>query len=479
MPLTIDRKSTNMILKEVLRMYHWTLQKACVVSVLIALIVIPLNGSTAVRAAELVPVGVAKVDITPETPVRMYGYASRTTESEGIASRLKASALVIGGDQGEGPAILLAVDCGAVPADLREEVLRRVQAKVPLKPERFMLSNSHNHSGPNLKGMDSIEGEQLEHLEQYAELLTNRLEGVVLEALASRKPGSLAWATGTVGFAANRRVLKDGKWSGFGAVPDAPVDHTLPVMRVTDADGSLRAVVINYACHCTTLRGDFKQLHGDWAACAQEYIEANHPGAVALVTIGCGADSDPCPHSTVELCEQHGKALSDEVRRVLEGEFQPIEPNLKAQSVVLQIPYQTPPSIEELEARSNRSWQLESLLELLRKGEKPPTTRTFQIATWVFGDDLAMVFLSDEVVVDYALRLKRELDADRLWITAYANDVSSYIVSKRLLDEGGYEVRNSVSTAVTYGRPEQLQPAMEDRIIDQVRAMLPEGYGRR
>ena len=69
-------------------------------------------------AAEPVPVGVAKVDITPETPVRMYGYASRTTESEGVAGRLHAAALAIGSDSGEGPAVLLTVDCGAVPVEI-------------------------------------------------------------------------------------------------------------------------------------------------------------------------------------------------------------------------------------------------------------------------------------------------------------------------------------------------------------------------
>ena len=87
-----------------------------------------------------------------------------------------------------------------------------------------------------------------------------------------------------------------------------------------------------------------------------------------------------------------------------------------------------------------------------------------------------MVFLSDEVVVDYALRMKRELDGSRLWITAYTNDVSTYIVSGRLIEEGGYEVRNSLSNAITYGQPDQLEPPMEDRIVHRVRDLLPEGF---
>ena len=44
----------------------------------------------------LVPVGVAVVDVTPAYPIRLMGYGSRKTESEGVASPLKVRALAIG-----------------------------------------------------------------------------------------------------------------------------------------------------------------------------------------------------------------------------------------------------------------------------------------------------------------------------------------------------------------------------------------------
>ena len=46
----------------------------------------------------MVPVGTAVVDVTPSYPIRLMGYGSRKTESEGIASPLKVRALAIGGD---------------------------------------------------------------------------------------------------------------------------------------------------------------------------------------------------------------------------------------------------------------------------------------------------------------------------------------------------------------------------------------------
>ena len=80
---------------------------------------------------EQVPVGVAVVDITPDYPIRMVGYESRKTESEGIASRLKARALAIGGDDDAegGPAVLVAVDNCAVGAKVTEEVAARLKKR--------------------------------------------------------------------------------------------------------------------------------------------------------------------------------------------------------------------------------------------------------------------------------------------------------------------------------------------------------------
>ena len=45
-----------------------------------------------------------------------------------------------------------------------------------------------------------------------------------------------------------------------------------------------------------------------------------------------------------------------------------------------------------------------------------------------------------EVVVDYSLRLKRELGKNHsVWVAGYSNDVMGYIPSLCVLDEGGYE----------------------------------------
>jgi putative membrane-bound dehydrogenase-like protein len=84
-----------------------------------------------------------------------------------------------------------------------------------------------------------------------------------------------------------------------------------------------------------------------------------------------------------------------------------------------------------------------------------------------------MVFLGGEVVVDYAIRFKMDFDASRLWITAYANDVSSYIPSRRVLREGGYEADDSMWL---YARPNRFNKDTEDLISDSVMKLLPRWF---
>src|SRR5205823_5512369 len=106
------------------------------------------------------------------------------------------------------------------------------------------------------------------------------------EALKKMSPARLSFARGQASFAANRRVFRR-TGVNFGVNPDGPVDLEVPVLRVDDSDGKVRAIVFGYACHGTTLGGDYYRIDGDWAGYAQEYLERAHPGATAHFLIGC------------------------------------------------------------------------------------------------------------------------------------------------------------------------------------------------
>ena len=144
------------------------------------------------------------------------------------------------------------------------------------------------------------------------------------------------------------------------------------------------------------------------------------------------------------------------------------------------LPLAALPSREEWQARAKKDEPggllAREILRRLDRGERIAETTAFPIQVWAFGSDLAMVFLGGEVVADYGLRLKRELDGSRLWVNAYSNDVPFYVASRRMIPEGGYEVDRSM---VYYGQPARLGDGTEDLIVRTVRELVPASFRRR
>ena len=421
-------------------------------------------------------VGVAQVDITPDYPVRLNGYGGRRLEFEGVEQRIRAKAIAIGSDA-ERPFILITVDNCGVPEWIRTELVRRL-ARRSVTSVRFAICSSHTHSAPMLNGvLPTIFGipippEHQRNIDRYTTEFTDKLEQLTLAALSDRKLASLAWAKGEVKFAGNRRKPTPTGYQN-AQNPDGPVDHELPLLRVTSPDGKLRAVLANYACHCTT--SGLNKVHADWAGSAQLAIEKAHPGVIALTAIGCGADQNPYPRGNYELADKHGQSLADEVARILkEGKFTELRGPLTGMTKNIELPFDKLPTRAEWEAAAKKpgadGLRAQFALAKLDKGEVIPDRLPYLVQVWSFGSDLAMGFLPGEVVVDYGLRIKREFDGARVWVNGYSNDVPCYIPSRRVWDEGGYEAAGAM---VYYNRPNRFDGTQETRIMDAVQALMP------
>ena len=442
--------------------------------------VLSLMLAIALGAAETtVAVGGAKVDITPELPIRLAGYQSRLAEATRVEASLSARALAIGSDA-DGPVVIVTADVIAVSETMSDAVAAAVRAKHPgLTRERIAVCATHQHTGPAIAGTipfmfsRDLPAEENARIERYAARLQEKLIEVALAALADRRPARLAWAQGTAEFAVNRRLIVDGKHTGYKATPGGPVDHALPVLRAVDAQGAVRAVLVNYACHCTTLKGGDNYVHPDWAGEAAKRIEGRHAGAVALVAIGCGADADPQPRGLPAVAT-NGGAVADEVARVMAGEMRALGRVTHAAFRRIELPLGRVVPRAELEARltgkANVAYAAAQFLKQLDAGKPLPSIVPYPVQAWAFDGDFAMVFLGGEVVAEYALRLKRELGVSRLWVNAYANHVPCYIPSRQVLKEGGYEAEAAMDY---YGWPTRLAEDTEDRIVRTVHDLLP------
>lgn len=278
-------------------------------------------------------------------------------------------------------------------------------------------------------------------------------------------------------FAVNRRLLKNGRWTGFGEVPEGPVDHDLPILTATAADGSILAVLFEYACHCTTLDPKDNTICADWIGYARDEIEKNHRGALAIGLIGCGGDSNPKGRPSLKVAQRHGRALADEAERIFRKPSNALSGRIDCRLKRIELPLDILPTRAELETTAKKKdaagYNARTQLARLDRGEPLPNKVDYIVQTWSFGDRLLMVFLAGEVVVDYSIRLKREWDSERLWVVAYANDVPCYIASERVLREGGYEGGDSMAY---YAKPTRLAPGVERRIVDAVRSITPEEF---
>lgn len=427
---------------------------------------------TSSLTAPLIDVGVASIDITPPIPIRLQGFprGPRSEEVTEIAQKIHAKALAIGSDE-QKPTLLIVADLIGVSEQISEQLFQRLKRRAGFEDRACLtVASTHNHSAPAVKTVIPFifrsrpTKQQAEHIRQYTDWLLDQLEQVAVDALKNRSPSRLGFSQGTVPFAVNRRVIKQGKWTGFGQTPAGPVDHDLPMLSVYDQAGSLRAVWLNYACHGVCWHEP--SVHGGWMGVARQRFEEAHPGAIAIITIGCAGDQNPLILKS-EAVEMYGRVILEEVERLLKQPKRPVPVPPVARFKRIELPLGPLP--EAAEWKQRKDWYSQSVVQQLEQGQPLPVTIRFVVQTWTYGEDLTQVFLSGEVVVEYALRLKQKLDRKRLWVTAYANSQPAYIPTRKMLAEAGYEVDTS---RLSYGVPARLGVQTEDLIIQSVHELI-------
>lgn len=444
----------------------------------IANLVLLLAGSA--FAAEEAPswkAGAASAAITPQESMWMAGYAARRMPSERKAQDLFAKALAVEDQQGT-RMVLVTLDLISVPRPIRDWLEAEVAKRYKLPPEGLCINCSHTHCGPEFRtgraAEEDVGAERARQSEAYVAFLQEKLLAVIGQALEDLGPARLSYCHARAGFAMNRRTPGPNGYRNFPN-PEGPVDHDVPVLRVERPDGALRAVLFGYACHNTTL--DFYQFCGDYAGYAQEYLEAAHPGTVALFMMGCGGDQNPYPRRTLELAQQHGRTLANAVEAALETEPRPLSGPLRAAYDLATVEYAPPPSREQLVQLAaskdpyDRRWG-ERLLRQWQEEGKLLDQYACPVQVVKFGDGLTLVALPGETVVDYSLRLKRELAGGAagpaIWVAGYSNDVFAYVPSRRVLEEGGYEAGGAMRYMSTVLQPGPFAPTVEERIVAKV-----------
>lgn len=114
----------------------------------LALVALPLIGNLQADPPGW-KAGVAKVNITPEKPLWLAGYSSRTRAAEGTVHALWIKVLAL-----EAPnrqrAVIVTSDLLGFPKAMADKICEGLHRQCGLERAEIMLTCSHTHSGPVL-----------------------------------------------------------------------------------------------------------------------------------------------------------------------------------------------------------------------------------------------------------------------------------------------------------------------------------------
>jgi hypothetical protein len=286
-----------------------------------------LAGSHFSHAASL-RAGVAKIEITPTGGgVYLGGYDARTSPATGVHDPLFARALVL--ECGDQRMAIVSLDLIWFPS---ERVAR--EAKDRLGVGLVLTAASHSHSTPDL-----LYSQKLWKPDRFKEVF-RWTEDRVLEAIKKAKsdvfPARLSVAKGEITLGYHRLIMQpNGRrtplFQNPERIPRGPVDPTVGIIRVEDAErGTTRAVIVNYACHAVCMGGRNLEISADYPGPMAAKVEKSlGPNAFCMFTQGGGGSINPLfvgtgrRDETNEQCfaraKTMGELLADEVLRALPG----------------------------------------------------------------------------------------------------------------------------------------------------------------
>lgn len=395
--------------------------------------------------------GVSKVDITPDFPVPLAGFAVRSELGpyESISNRLFARIFAfvtsdesnrVSGDSAEEKAVLISADLLWWGSDRVPSIKRRICGRFGLAEDAILLHGTHTHSGPQTSGLFTSYLGVMDL--SYIEAMENRVIEAVGVAFQHIDPVRIEQGIGYSPLGINRRgVLKSTPETG-------PVDHELRIVRFVKEDGATKGLLVHYACHPVITREN--AVSSEYVGIALKFIERDlDEGAIAAFLQGTCGDINPSDGEQVirgdnEVVMQIGKAFADCVIRMLEKPMRTLLTHrLQWSKTVIELPLSSLPEREQLESSALAPGVLgEWSSIMLERLDSLSSSIPLEITVVTLADGLSLIGLNAEVVVDYGLFIKRITQGSALPI-AYTNGMIGYIPTAQQLSEGGYETHES------------------------------------
>lgn len=404
---------------------------------LLPVLAIALALPMSARAAGTLMAGVARVEITPAASMPMYGYANRKCgPSSGTHDPLLAKVLVL--ESGGTRVALVTADVGSLVTDtLRRDVAARLG--IPT----LLLAASHTHSAPSFLPFGSAPATSEEGRAYLAET-ERRIFDAIAEASRAMFPARLGVGRGSLQLGYNRLLLRDdgrarALFDNLERVPYGPVDPEVVLLRVDDASGTPRALLVHYAMHAVVLGPTNCKYSADFPGVVQAEVEQALAGTQVMFVQGGAGDINPLFQGR-SGDEEADFAQVTKIGRLLAGEV------LRAQARVTPLA----PVVDPIVVKS----------EVLTFAERWDAGKTVEvgISTLLVGREVAIAAVPGEPMHRLQRLWKEQADVPVPLFWGYTHSAGGtwpgYIPDLKSAAYGGYGA--DASTRIEVGAGEQI-----------------------
>ncbi len=400
--------------------------------------------------------GTASIDISPKPGVQLAGYPHCPRYNKGVHDPIYASCLYL--NNGESEVVLVTMDIHYLGKP-HVKTLREKFGK------HIMFSSSHTHSGPwgvtQLHEAELEEGIRIDS--EYTAELLEKLEKIISESINNQFDATIGTYIGRCG--AEQGVGGNRREKG------GVCDPSVSVLAVKDSAGDIRTCLVNYALHPTYLHADNEFVSADFPGFIRRFFHFAFPKAVCMFGQGTSGDQSSRYHRIGQNFEEAvrvGTTIGVEAFHCVEKMTFTDDIKLGNQWTEIEFPMKSYPPLDEAkEAVRLAKEKFESLkdgdylearnAELAMFGAESVYNYAIEISHGYTCEDLPceiqfltigdtlIVGFQGEAFVEYGLRIKEMSPAEKTFVFTLTNGtLPGYMYTQEAIDEGGYEVGNSM-----------------------------------
>ncbi len=376
--------------------------------------------------------GMAKIDITPDYSVRLYGYAARKIPSQGIHDHIYARAVAF---ENNGKRLLMiSSDIGSITDSVYSVVKKSLIGKYKIGESDIFLAAIHSHSAPVVT-LDPSKTYPVNI--QYTMELIPKLVTLAGEAFKNLRPVKTGAGIGYSSVGANRRETAADGSVILGRNPYGTTDKQVLVFKITDTEGKPAGVIYDYATHATSMGPGNLLISGDLLGLSEQFVEqilGNN--AVAPIFVGASGNIDPWYRVLPTFNTEKGWIPETILLGTLLGEevvhvFNDIKEPVQGGKIVT--------SVETLQC--HRKATDEKGQELPASELQKPVPVTITAAR--IGDDVAFISFSVEMLTEIGMAVKTGSPFKYTFVISHCNGTSGYLPLSELYKEGGYEINST------------------------------------